>query len=856
MDLLELHVGLPQAEAERRLCEYGRNELPRPPRRGLLRILWETMREPMFLLMGGAAILYLVLGDVSEGLFLVAASGVAIGLVIFQESRSERALEALRDLAQPYVRVIRGGAERRIAAKALVPGDLLLVAEGERMAADALLVRGDMLAMDESALTGESAPVQKRLAERADPEAPPGPPSAELSPYLYAGTLVTRGQASVRVTRTGPRSAFGQIGASLAAIEPEPTPLQRTAGRLVGMLGLVAIAFCALVAVAYGLLRHDWVAGILSGITTAIALVPEEFPMVLAVFMALGAWRLAAHRILVRRSAVIETLGAATALCVDKTGTLTENRMQVGCLWRPGEEVLIKAAPLASQGLAEVLQAARLASAVQASDPMDRAVHDACSRLPSRGDPSELERTWPVQSGRMALIQVWRGAAGSRVAAAKGAPEAILRMAEAPVAEAQDVLAAVERFATQGFRVLGVARATINGPSPDQPEKIRFSFVGLVGFLDPVRAEVPAAIAEARAAGIEVIMVTGDHPATALAIARAAGLDSSAPAMTGTDVAALPFSTLCARVRETRVFARITPDQKLLIVEALKAGGEVVAMTGDGVNDAPALEAAHIGIAMGRRGTDVAREASDLVLLEDSFAAILGGIRLGRRIFANLRRALVYVSAIHVPIAGLALLPIVFGLPPLLFPMHVVVLELAIDPICALVFESEPIEEAAMKRAPRSKDEGLFGLAQLGMALAQGGVLLASVFGLYLWALSRMPVEEARGAAFCSLALGNLVLALSDAVSSAGRLFAPHRRAYWLIAGVAAGMLAVVLVWPAASRMFELTRPANAVMALVAGVALVGGGWSSAWTRLVGRQGPRRAGLASVNAAAPTPEPR
>jgi Ca2+-transporting ATPase len=834
MDVVELNVGLPEAEAARRLVEFGRNELPRPPRRGLLRILWETMREPMFLLMGGAAVLYLLLGDVSEGLFLVAASAVAVGLVIFQENRSERALDALRDLAEPHVRVIRGGAEHRIAASDLVPGDLLLVGEGERLAADALLVRGDMLATDESALTGESAPVQKRLAQAGDAETPSGAPSAGLSPYLYAGALVTRGQAAVRVTRTGVNSALGQIGASLASIAPEPTPLQRTAGRLVGLLGLVALAFCAVVAVAYGLLRHDWVEGLLAGITSAIALVPEEFPMVLAVFMALGAWRLAAHRILVRRSAVIETLGAATVLCVDKTGTLTENHMQVVHLWRPGDEATLTDRP-PSPVLAHVLQAAGLASAIQASDPMDRAVRDALSRQGAAPEPLELERTWPVRAERMALTQVWRRAAGARVAAAKGAPEAILKLSGAAPELSQTVIAAVERLAGEGLRVLGVAQAAVEGACPDEPEAIGFTFLGLVGFLDPVRDEVPAAIAEARAAGIDVIMVTGDHPATALAIARAAGLDTAAGAMTGPDVAALPFPTLCERLREVRIFARITPDQKLLIVEALKADGEVVAMTGDGVNDAPALEAAHIGIAMGRRGTDVAREASDLVLMEDSFAAILGGVRLGRRIFANLRRALVYVSAIHVPIAGLALLPILFGLPPLLFPMHVVVMELAIDPICALVFESEPSEADAMKQPPRRRDESLFGPRQIVLALAQGGVLLASVLGLYLWALGYMPVAEARGAAFCALVLGNLALALSDAMAGGGPVFAPHRRPYWLIAGAACAMLAAILIVPGAAKMFEVTRPASAVLGLAVGVALLGGSWSAIGGRLMRR---------------------
>ena len=831
MDDVAAPAGLTEVDAAARRARFGRNALPRPPRRGLLRILGETLREPMFLLMLGAAALYLVLGDLGEGLFLVAAAGASIGLVIFQARRSERALDALRDLAEPQVRVVRDGAERRLPAGELVPDDLLLVAEGERLAADALLIQGDLLTVDESALTGESAPVQKRLWASGEPEESAAPSGPEVSPRLYAGTLVTRGQALARVTRTGPASALGQIGASLAAIAPEPTPLQKAAGKLVGRLGLLALAFCALVAGAYGVFRQDWVGGALAGITTAIALVPEEFPMVLAVFMALGAWRLAAHRILVRRSAVIEALGAATVLCVDKTGTLTENHMRVARLWSKAGELELPGQALPAGPHRDLLRVAGLASAVRATDPMDRAVREALAGAPDPDVAGAPERTWPVRPERMALVQAWACPSGGRLAAAKGAPETILGLCGVAGADAEAVMAAVQRLAQDGLRLLGVARARIDGPCPDAPEQARFEFLGLVGFLDPVRAEAPAAIAEARRAGVQVIMITGDHPATALAIARQAGLDVGAGALTGPELASLPFPTLCERLRQVHVFARIAPDQKLRLVEALKADGQVVAMTGDGVNDAPALKAAHIGIAMGRKGTDVAREAADLVLLDDSFAAIVGGIRLGRRIFTNLRRALVYVLAIHLPIAGLALLPVVLGLPPILFPMQVVVLELAIDPLCALVFEGEPSEAGAMRRPPRPQAESLFGTRQVGLALLQGAVLLAAVFGLYAWALTRWPAAEARGAAFLALVIGNLALALSDAMSQESGLFAPNRRVYWGIAAAAAALMALVLAVPRAGDLFEVSRPPPAVIGLALAVALLAGGWSAALAR-------------------------
>ena len=819
--------GLSQPEAERRLAEFGPNELPAVAGRGLLRIIVETMREPMFLLLVGAAALYLLLGDLGEGLFLMAGALGSIGLVVLQEARTERALTALRDLSQPHARVIRDNVERSIAARELVPGDIILVGEGVRLPADGAHATGDVLSVDESALTGESAPVQKRplLAHEAfDQETPPG---AETAPYLYSGTLVVRGQAVAQVSRTGHRTALGRIGASLASIKQEPTPLQKTAGRLVTWLGVIALAFCAVVTVAYGLLREDWIGGALAGLTVAIALIPEEYPMVLAVFLALGAWRLANHRVLVRRSAVIEALGGASVLCVDKTGTLTENRMQVARLWTEAGEVGVAEKGRLDRPASDLIGIAALASATRPTDPMDRAVRKLAGDLDVAPGPlsAEPERAWPLRPEMMAVIQVWRLAGEARIGAAKGAPEAIFRLCRLSGPEIARLGAVIEGFAEQGLRVLGIASCRIPGPFPDSPESAPFVFGGLIGFLDPLRADVPAALQEARAAGISVVMITGDHPATALAIASAAGIDTSGGVMLGAELAALSPEALAARLREVRVFARIVPEQKLLIVQGLKADGEVVAMTGDGINDAPALEAAHIGIAMGGRGTDVAREAADLVLMDDSFASIVDGVRMGRRIFANLRRALIYVTAIHVPIAGLALAPILMGLPPLLFPMHVVFLELVIDPMCAMVFEAEPGGASLMRRPPRRPDEALFGPAQLWLALLQGAGVLAGVLGVYVWAVGAYPEAEARGAAFLALVVGNLILGLADAASTGQSLFARHRRVYWIISLAAGVVLTLILLVPPLGALFKVA-PLSAPLLLAAlVVAGISGGW-------------------------------
>ena len=807
--------GLTEAEALEALRRCGPNELPARRVRSLRTIVLETAREPMFGLLAAAAALYLLLGDLGEGLFLLAGASAAVGLVIFQEARSERALIALRALAQPQARVLRDGAARLVPSRELVPEDIILIGEGDRIAADALLATNEVLSIDESSLTGESAPVSKRAA--TDDEAG--------DCHLFAGTLVVRGQGAARVIRTGSNSALGKIGRSLADIDQGPTPLQKAAGRLVGFLGLFALAFCALVSIVYGLLRDDWIDGVLAGVTIAIALIPEEFPMVLAVFLALGAWRLATHNVLVRRSAIIETLGGATMLCVDKTGTLTENRMRLTRVWADARAHDVSPAAHLPAPAQRLIGYAALASNVRPVDPMDRAIRDALSEGAPAFDIAEAEplRSWPLRPELMAVVLLWRRRDGALLAAAKGAPEAIFRLCRLDEAAVKPLHEAVERFAADGLRVLGVAHARAEEHFPDRPEETRFEFDGLVGFIDPLRADASAALDEARAAGIEVMMITGDHPATAQAIAQAAGIDVAAGVLTGADIARLPLPTLKQLLRKARVFARVSPEQKLLIVEALKANGEIVAMTGDGVNDAPALEAAHIAIAMGRKGTDVAREAADLILIDDGFAAIVGGIRLGRRIFTNLRKALSYISAVHVPIAGLALAPILLGQPQLLFPMHVVLLELAIDPTCALAFETERSSPTAMKRPPRRADEPLFGVTHLVAALGQGLIVLAGSLALYTWALSSLSEPEARAVAFISLVSANLALALTNAIGADGRLFDARRLAYWAIAGAVLAALAAALFVPPFAAIFRMTPPPADTFAAAFGVGTLCG---------------------------------
>lgn len=807
--------GLTEDEAASRLVSHGPNVIHEPKRRTVVQIVRDTLREPMFLLLLAAASLYLLVGDLAEGIFLSIGALLSLSLVIIQEARSEHALQALNALAEPRARVIRGGELRIIPASQLVPGDLILIGEGTRVPADALLVDGDVLEVDESALTGESVPTTKwPAAGQSENTQHQTPGDDEAIPSLFAATLVVRGQGVAKIIRTGAATEVGRIGVELADISEGPTLLQRDIRRLVRYIGVVALIACLLVAFAYGHLRDDWFAGALSGLTLAISLVPEEFPMVLTIFMALGALRLARRSVLVRRSAVIETLGATTLLCVDKTGTLTENRMKLRCVWQAGRSY--DPAGDAGDGR-KVIEAAQLASALHPHDPMDVAINGTAQIAPT-GKPL---RSYPLRPQFLAFSQVWSAGDGSVIYAAKGAHETILKLCDDDPEAIAAAEAAAASLGERGMRVLAVATAHLLRDPSCEPEKVRYCLEGLLGFEDPVRSDVPGALKEASQAGVNVAMITGDFASTALAAARTSGIATDGGAITGDALQSdLPIPD------NARVFARIRPEQKLRLVEWFKKAGHVVAMTGDGINDAPALAAADIGIAMGQRGTDVAREAADLILLDDKFVSIVSGIKLGRRIFANLRRAMIYITAVHVPVTGLALLPIVLGLPPMLYPMHLVLLELLIDPLCALVFENEPGDPKAMQRPPRKRDEPLFGMRQIALAGLQGLVLLISTFGLYAWMnANESGAEAARSAAFIALVTGHLSLALSVSGLAGGRLFSRERTLFWAIGGLAALVLVLSVTLPVMQEILRFSSlPVGTVAASVA-IGLAGGGW-------------------------------
>jgi P-type Ca2+ transporter type 2C len=835
----ELARGLTAAEAQARLARDGPNELPATAQRGAWRLLRDVVLEPMFLLLVACGAIYLALGDRHEALMLLGFVLVVIAITYVQKRRSERSLEALRDLSSPRALVVRDGQAIRIAGRELVVGDTVLLAEGDRVPADLRLVEASNLSIDESLLTGESAAVLKQ-ADGAVAGAHPDPRD-----LAFSGSLVTQGSGQGIVLATGARSALGRIGASLQAISTEMTPVQRETQRVVTWVAALGLSLATGLALAWGLARGDWLHGLLAGLTLAMAILPEELPVVLTIFLGLGAWRLARAKVLTRSMPAIELLGATTVLCVDKTGTLTMNRMAVRRLWAGGADHDLHAAGATAMphALHPVLEYAVLASHRRAFDPMESAITTAGQQ--QLANTEHLHADWaliddyPLSPQLLAMSRVWQSPdRQDRLVAAKGAPEAIIDLCHLDAARHAPIARQVELMAGDGLRVLAVARAISTSASlPDGQHDFEFEFIGLVALEDPVRPDVPAAIAECRAAGIRVVMITGDHPQTALSIARQAGLVADGRALTGPELDLLDDAALAARLADTDVYCRVRPEQKLRLVQAFRARGDVVAMTGDGVNDAPALKAAHIGVAMGARGTDVAREAAALVLLGDDFASLVTAVRYGRRVFANLRKAIAFVLAVHLPIVGLSIVPLLLGWPMVLMPVHILFLQLIIDPACSIVFEAEPLEADAMRVPPRRPDARLFDAQVLARGLVQGSGLFGIVLLAYLIARSATGSDEtARALAFVVLVLSNLALIHVNRTWTPGRdSTRPWNPAFGWIVSATCVLLAVVLWLPAVSALFAFTTPSTTLLLTGAALCLAALAWFQASKWLVGR---------------------
>ncbi|MDA8432063.1 MAG: cation-translocating P-type ATPase [Nitrospiraceae bacterium] len=823
-------AGLSEAEAAARLRQEGYNELPSSKSRGFLSIAFEVVREPMFLLLIAGGAIYLLLGDVQEAVMLLGFVFVVMGITLYQERKTERALEALRDLSSPRAMVVRDGRQKRIAGREVVRGDMIVVSEGDRIPADAVLLSAVNLSVDESLLTGESVPVRKTHA--AEPTGMSRPGGDDL-PCIYSGTLAVQGVGVARVESTGIHTEIGKIGRALQSIVQEQTLLQKETGSIVKKLAAIGLSLCALVVVVYGLTRHNWLNGLLAGITLAMAMLPEEFPVVLTIFLALGAWRISKKRVLTRRVPAVETLGSASILCVDKTGTLTLNQMSVRKIFDGGNLRDLGGPETAiPEELHETVEYSILASQADPFDPMEKALKELGERALSHtehlhGDWT-LVQEYPLSKDLLAMSRVWKSQdSRNYVIAAKGAPEAIFDICHLDEKQVLALSEKINAMAAEGLRVLGVAKSEFDETSlPGGQHAFRFDFVGLIGLADPVRPGVAEAVRECTEAGIRVVMITGDYPVTAQNIGRQIGLSNPENVITGPELEMMDDAELGRRLARINIFARVVPEQKLRLVNALKASGEVVAMTGDGVNDAAALKSAHIGIAMGARGTDVAREASAIVLLDDDFSSIVQAVRMGRRIFDNLKKAMAYILAVHVPIAGMSLLPVLFNWPLILLPVHIVFLELIIDPACSVVFEAETEEANVMTRPPRSLKDPMFNRRTVAFSLLQGASVLSIVMAVFLITMHRgLGEEEARALSFTTLIVANLGLILTNrswsrSVIETLRLPNP---AFWAVLAGALFFLGCVIYVPFLRGLFRFSylHLPDLAICLVAGAVSV-----------------------------------
>ncbi|MEA4852118.1 MAG: cation-translocating P-type ATPase [Paludibacter sp.] len=805
--------GLTQQEVNEKLASEGYNELPSSKPKSVFQIALGVVKEPMFLLLVACGTLYLLLGDVQEGLMLLSFVFVVMGIEFFQEKKTEKALDALKDLASPRALVIRDGETIRIAGRDVVTDDIVVLQEGDRVPADAVVLSCINLSADESLLTGEPVPVSKREWKEGDTAFTPG---GDDLPVIYSGSMIVQGNGVVRVVATALNTEIGKIGKALQSVKDEPTQLKREMGTLVKRLAIIGVVLCVLVVVIYTFTRADLLNGFLAGITLAMAMLPEEFPVVLTIFLALGAWRMSKKNVLTRHPAAVETLGSATVLCTDKTGTLTQNKMTVTCLYNGNDFTDIVSGETFTDPFHEIIEYGILSSQTNPFDPMEKAIINIGDQYLQNSEHIHadwvMEKEYALSKELLAMSRVFSNTGTKeQVIATKGAPEAIFDLCHLDQKSIGKYEKAVSDMASRGLRVLGVARAKIpQGELPAIQHDFDFEFLGLIGLSDPIRENVPLAVAECYKAGIRVVMITGDYPVTATNIGREIGIQNPELFITGSELEQLSEDELCKRIGNVNIFARVVPEQKLKIVNALKKNNEIVAMTGDGVNDAPALKAANIGIAMGEKGTDVAREASSLVLMDDNFSSIVGAVRMGRKIFDNLQKALAYIFAIHVPIAGLSLIPVFFAdMPLILWPVHIVFLELIIDPACSIIFEAEKEEKNVMSRPPKDINEPFFGAKKILLSCSQGIGILFICLLVYLVGLKMgYSASGVRTLTFVTLIVSNIAVILSNRSWTSNIftiLFTPNKAVKWVVGG-AVFFLMLILNIPFLLELFQFER--------------------------------------------------
>lgn len=790
-----MEIGLTNVEAQQKLKKGGYNELPNSETKSVFEIALSVIKEPMFMLLLACGSLYLIIGDYREGIILFSSIFIIIFITFYQRQKTEKAIDSLKKLSSPRTLLLRDGKTKRVPSREIVIDDIMILNEGDRISADAIVIDSNHLTIDESLLTGESVPV---LKENGMP--------------IYSGSLLIQGKANAKVIATGVNTEFGKIGRSLQDIKPEATRLQLEMKRLIKTLFIIGGLISVMVVIAYYQTRGNFIESLLSGLSSAMAILPEEFPVVLTVFLALGAWRLSKKNVLSRQANAIETLGSTSVLCSDKTGTITQNKMELVSIFQNDTVYTKTVFESKIDEVAIICHTAILASQINPIDPMEQAILNHAKLYKVDYEKENLIKEYPLSKELFAMTRVTKGESETYNISCKGSPEAILKLCKIEGQVLENLKEEIVKMAEAGLRVIGVANSTIQSNEfPEKQTDFKFNFLGFLGFEDPIRPEVKSALEECKTAGIKVVMITGDFPVTAKSIGNQIGLSENGIMMTGEELKELNDDELSKVIDTVSIFARVIPEQKLRIVNAFKKRGHIVAMTGDGVNDAPALKAAQIGIAMGLRGTDVARESASIVLLDDNFASIVSAIRGGRKIYDNLQKAMTYIMAIHVPIIGLSLIPAFFeNLPIILLPVHIVFLELIIDPVCSIAFESEKEEADIMTRKPRNLDDTFFGRNKILRSIFQGGLLLTFVMTVYLFTINEGHSElETRAISFSALIIGNIFLILSNLskTRSAFSVLKENNKSLIFIIFSAVLMLLLTLNIPYLQILFSFQNP-------------------------------------------------
>lgn len=790
--------GLTEAEVLASREKYGNNREVNRSSYQWWKVLFEMLKEPMLLLLIAVSILYWMTGDNGEAVFMAIAIIVVSGISLFQDTRNHKALEELKNLNEPVSTVIREGVLRQIHTHEIVVGDMMLVAEGNVVNADATIVHSNDFTVDESSLTGESSPVYK------------SDDSNDVK--VYSGTVVTSGLAICKVDEVGTDTRIGRMGKSMDEIGAEPTPLQLQITKFVKLMAIIGVLVFLLVCLVNFLAGHTLIDSLLKGLTLAMSVLPEEIPVAFTTFMALGSWRLIKSGIIVKKINTVEALGSVAVVCTDKTGTITENRMELRELYSFRSDRIMTSAEEWTVEAKELITTSMWASEPVPFDPMEHSLHHAYEQFTDHDDRPHysLIHEYPLEGVPPMMTHIFRDKEGHRLIAAKGAPEAILSASGFSPAQRRVIEEKVEAFAEKGYRVLGVARSAFNGEHfPEKQQELPFVFMGLIAFLDPPKKNIHHVFKGFYDAGIAVKMVTGDNASTARAIAIQAGLPHADHLIEGSDLVALAPAFRLSAIKENTVFARMFPEAKLELINDLKTNGHIVAMTGDGVNDALALKSAHVGVAMGKRGTEIARNAAALIIADDDLSKMLDAVAMGRKIYGNLKKAIQYIISIHIPIIATVSIPLFLGwmYPNILSPVHVIFLELIMGPTCSIVYENEPLEKDAMRRPPRPFSHTFLSGDEMMASILQGSVITFGVLFIYHLSIWQGGSEEiTRTMVFTTLILANIFLSLVNRsfYYPVTQSFQNGNYLMTAVVGATIVMVAIILYVPSVALFFKV----------------------------------------------------